>query len=163
MGPSPATSAQGHESPACRFLPRQPPSPCWRTGTARMLTVPSPASWQSFKSPWFSLVTALPAGPLSSPTPLKPSLNHIPGRKLISPTPLCCFPTKSRESDCFIGDMARPEGTCIALYCLKLRRPAELLSSPDSGAGSAEGQNLPLVGSNVDSDVGHGLLGLPLD
>lgn len=41
--------------------------------------------------------------------------------------------------------MARPEGTCFALYCLKWKRPAELLSLPDGRTGRVEAQNLPLV------------------
>lgn len=156
MGSHPAASAQGHELPLCRFLSRQPPSPWWRPGTARMLTVPAlPAAGIPDSVALFGDSCPYRASFLSHPT--QPSLNHIPGRNLISPAPLCCFPTKSRESDCFMEAVARPQGNCFALYCLKSRRPGELLSSSDSTAGSTEVQNLPLDGSNVDSGLGKSL------
>lgn len=57
----------------------------------------------------------------------QPSLNQIPGRKLISPTPLCCFPTKNRDSSSFIGDVTRPLGTCFSLHCLKMEKHGGLI------------------------------------
>lgn len=80
----------------------------------------------------------------------QPSLNQIPGRKVISPAPLCCFPTKSRDSHRFIGDVTRPVGTCFSLHCLKLGRHGELMFQPAcKSCRKARCRNLPLAWGSV--------------
>lgn len=52
-----------------------------------------PCLRQAFQIQRLSLVTAVPRASFLSHT-IKPSLNHIPGRNLISPTPSAVFPQK---------------------------------------------------------------------
>lgn len=102
-----------------------PSSPAWLASL--WLDASEPGGSPASQIAWLLLVTALGGSFTFLSHTAQPPLNQIPGRKLISPTPLCCFPTKNRDSNRFIGDVTRPVGTCFSLHCLKMGKHADLM------------------------------------